>query len=135
MTRPVGNIPTTNVDGVGDSPASAIAQLQSLIDQFNEAVQAFGAADGIATLDADGKVPDQQIGRGVAGGVASLNDQGKIPVGLLPAAEVAGGLSTQVTESGYTGSGDRYVADATLNFVTTSSGTKLNIVITYAQVT
>ncbi|MGE0658264.1 MAG: hypothetical protein AB7F36_01685 [Reyranellaceae bacterium] len=44
-----------------------------------------GAADGVADLDAGGKVPVAQLPAGTANGVATLDAGGKIPVAQIPA--------------------------------------------------
>lgn len=52
-----------------------------------------GAAEGVATLDANTKVPDVQLGRGQANGVASLDANSKVPTSQLNAG-VPSGLAT-----------------------------------------
>ena len=54
-------------------------QFFELFRTAKEILAARGTADGVASLDADGKVPDDQTGRGEAGGVASLDGTTKVP--------------------------------------------------------
>ena len=70
-----------------------------------------GAANGVATLGADGKVPTGQLPamdyvptseKGVASGVATLGTDGKVPPGQLPAMNYA--PSTHASQHGSGGS-------------------------------
>lgn len=70
-----------------------------------------GAANGVATLGADGKVPTGQLPamdyvptseKGVASGVATLGTDGKVPPGQLPAMDYA--PSTHASQHGSGGS-------------------------------
>lgn len=47
-----------------------------------------GVANGLATLDASGKVLDAQLKLAVANGLATLDGTGKIPAAQLPASAV-----------------------------------------------
>lgn len=43
-----------------------------------------GAPNGVASLNASGKVPNDQLNMGVAGGLAALDSSGKVPSSQLP---------------------------------------------------
>ena len=134
MPIPDGNVATEHADAGSDSPARAREDILDLMTQFNALIASAGQALGMATLNGAGKLPDAQSGRGQANGVASLTGQGKIPTTQFPAS-VVDFLTPNVTEDGYTGSGDRYLVDASYAWVITDAGVRLNITHTYAELT
>lgn len=58
---PTGSVSTTKIDAGTDSPADARADIKTMADKVNDMVGARGAADGVAGLDSDAKVPTAQI--------------------------------------------------------------------------
>lgn len=61
MAWPSVTIDTTSMDAGTDSPATARAQIKQMADNVNGIKDARGAASGIASLDAGGKVPAGQV--------------------------------------------------------------------------
>ena len=55
--------------------------MKSLIDSLNSHL---GTANGIATLDANAKVPESQLNLGTANGIATLDSDGKLSQTQLP---------------------------------------------------
>lgn len=55
------NVVTTNLDAAGDSPAAARADLKAALDEVKNVINGRAAADGVASLDSTGKVPDGQL--------------------------------------------------------------------------
>ena len=55
--------------------------IKSLIDSLNSHL---GTANGIATLDANAKVPESQLNLGTANGIATLDNDGKLSQTQLP---------------------------------------------------
>ena len=55
--------------------------MKSLIDSLNSHL---GTANGIATLDADAKVPKSQLNLGIANGIATLDSDGKLELEQSP---------------------------------------------------
>ena len=88
-----------------------------------------GAANGVASLGSDGKVPGAQLPsldyiptsqKGAANGVASLGEDGKIPSAQLP--ETGGEAYTAtLTTSGWAQSGNRYAQTVNVTGVTAST--------------
>ena len=88
-----------------------------------------GAANGVASLGSDGKVPGAQLPsldyiptsqKGAANGVASLGADGKVPSAQLP--ETGGEAYTAtLTTSGWAQSGDRYSQTVNVTGVTAST--------------
>lgn len=76
-----------------------------------------GQAEGVATLNANSKVPDSQLGRGSPNGVASLDENGRVPYSQLPesATELKGywnaNTNTPTLADGIGTSGDFYFVD------------------------
>jgi len=60
-TWPSSDIDTTDLDAGTDVPATARADLKEAVDNINTIRAARGVADGIASLDASGKVPVAQL--------------------------------------------------------------------------
>lgn len=61
MAWPTGSVSTANLDQGSDSPAQARSDLKTLVDKVNDMIQARAAADGVASLDGSGKVPQGQL--------------------------------------------------------------------------
>jgi hypothetical protein len=66
---------------------------------FHETRGVRGLADGLASLDTGGKVPDVQIGRASANGVASLDSGGKVPDAQLGRASANGVASLDASKT------------------------------------
>ncbi len=88
MPWPVDNISTGNVDAETDTVTRT--DFLNLFRVVKALIAGRGTASGVASLDANGKVPDAQIGRGAADGVASLGSGSKVPVVQLPAGTADG---------------------------------------------
>ncbi|MEJ1353082.1 MAG: hypothetical protein RPU13_13815 [Candidatus Sedimenticola sp. (ex Thyasira tokunagai)] len=89
MAWPNDNLDTTEFDQGTDSPGLARAMLYALINIVKSIIGARGQADGVADLDAEGKLPNGRIRIGEAGGVAGLDGGGKVPSVQLPAMDFA----------------------------------------------
>ena len=87
MAWPTDNLATTHFDQSTDSPASARSVLEDTIEAVKEMIAARASTDGVASLDANMRVPASQLPRGIAGGVASLDASTLVPSDQLPAAE------------------------------------------------
>jgi hypothetical protein len=62
MTWPASaSFATTHLDSGGDSPASARADILALMNDVEDIIAAAGIAEGVATLGADGYVPQEQL--------------------------------------------------------------------------
>lgn len=72
MAWPAGGISTANLDADGDSPKNARPDLKATVDAVNTMAAAYGAASGVASLDASAKVP-----------TAQLPDAGFLPPGIM----------------------------------------------------
>ena len=77
MPWPVNDLDTTALDSETDRPPRA--EFLKISGRVMTMIEARGTADGVASLDANAKVPDAQIGRGQASGVASLDGTTKVP--------------------------------------------------------
>ena len=82
-----------NVNSPGVTVSEVAAEIAKALESYILASQK-GAANGVASLDALGKVLKEQIpaleyiaknARGTANGVASLDGNGKVPVAQIPA--------------------------------------------------
>lgn len=82
MPWPVDDISTGDLDSGSDTPPRTTFFRMATV--LKSIIANRGAAGGIASLDANSKVPDTQIGRGSANGVASLGANGKVPAAQLP---------------------------------------------------
>ena len=82
MPWPVDDLSTADVDSGADTPPRA--EFFKLFQRVKAIIGGRSTADGIASLDANRRVPDAELGRGVAGGVASLDGQGRVPQAQLP---------------------------------------------------
>lgn len=60
-TWPSGDVPHTNLDSGTDSPASARADIDTMVTRVNDMMNAKGQINGVAGLDGSGDVPDAQI--------------------------------------------------------------------------
>ena len=67
-----------------DTNGNAIAQNISGLDERYILASAKAAANGVASLGADSKVPVSQLPVAAANGVASLGADGKVPSSQLP---------------------------------------------------
>jgi hypothetical protein len=61
MAWPGSTISTNNLDDASDKPANARADLLSAVQAVNDIVDSRGVANGVASLDGSGHVPDAQI--------------------------------------------------------------------------
>jgi hypothetical protein len=61
MAWPSSSVSTTNLDSTADRPADARADLYNAVVAINDIVSMRGVADGVASLNASGHVPDAQI--------------------------------------------------------------------------
>ena len=130
MPVPEGSVPTNNVDSGSDDPSKARIGFLNLIRQFNALIASVGQASGIASLGSNGRVTDDQMGRGQANGVAPLNNNSKIPVDYIPP---TGGLvtaPTRYTSDGYTGN-SRGIETQTVEIELDNSGLRLHVHTTY----
>ena len=82
MSWPADDISTADLDAGADTPPRAT--FFRMARAIKAIIAGRGVADGIASLGAEGKVPDAQLGRGLADGVASLGGGGKVPDDQLP---------------------------------------------------
>ncbi|MBL3601308.1 MAG: hypothetical protein JMN25_15825 [gamma proteobacterium endosymbiont of Lamellibrachia anaximandri] len=89
MGWPTDDLNTTDTDQGTDNPGLARSMLNSLILKVKEIIAARGAIDGVADLDATGKVPMGRLLAGVASGLATLDGAGQVPTGQLPALNYA----------------------------------------------
>ena len=118
MAWPTENLETTALDSGGDDPSAARSWIKKALDQINDIRASRGAANGIASLGNDNKVPGTQLGRGSASGVASLNSNSRIPVIQLPAATTSeqGAAKLSTVANGITGTAtDEIVTPEILN--------------------
>ena len=67
--------------------------INSILSNF---ISYMGQADGIATLDNNGKVPDTQLKVAVANGIATLDTNAKVNVSQLPKSDVAENTNTKM---------------------------------------
>ena len=91
MAWPVDNITTESVDSNNDRPNRG--HFFTLFSRVKSIIAARGAANGVASLDLDGKVPvgqlpdsvtrNQNLRRGEPNGVASLDANGDVPIGQI----------------------------------------------------
>lgn len=85
MTWPTADIETTDLDAATDTPPRPM--FKRIADRLQSVIGARGQADGVASLDADGHVPDAQLGGvNAAGGLARLDSTNRIPTARLRAA-------------------------------------------------
>ena len=61
MTWPVDDLDITHLDEGSDSPALARPMLARLVTRVKSIIASRGVANGIATLDATGKIPAEQL--------------------------------------------------------------------------
>lgn len=61
MAWPASTLNTTNLDSASDKPSDARADLLATVQAVNSISSMRAAADGIASLDGSGLVPDSQI--------------------------------------------------------------------------
>jgi hypothetical protein len=61
MSWPGSTISTNNLDSSGDKPADARSDLYDAVVAVNNIINSRAVANGIASLDATGTVPDSQI--------------------------------------------------------------------------
>ena len=77
MPWPVDNLSTDALDSAQDQPPRA--EFLKGWRRLKMIIAARGTADGVASLDADARVPGAQLGRGAANGVAALAADGRVP--------------------------------------------------------
>lgn len=70
MAWPADDLHTTNMDSDSDSPAAARPMFVRLVNRVKSIIAARGVPNGIATLDASGKIPVEQLPDG--GGAGTL---------------------------------------------------------------
>lgn len=61
MAWPAGGIDTSNLDASSDSPDSARADLLAAVQQLNDVISMRGVAGGVASLNAQGKIPSTEL--------------------------------------------------------------------------
>lgn len=79
MTWPT-TVTLTSLDADTDSPLSARPQIKAIGDAVNDIIAERASADGVASLDASGTVPQAQIPN-------TLSSSGGSTITLLPASE------------------------------------------------
>jgi hypothetical protein len=57
----VGNVTTTHLDSADDSPAEARVELYNALLELQNVINGRGAVNGVASLDANTKVPSAQM--------------------------------------------------------------------------
>jgi len=57
----VGNVTTTHLDSADDSPAEARVELYNALLELQNVINGRGAVNGVASLDADSKIPSAQM--------------------------------------------------------------------------
>ena len=77
MPWPVDNLSTDALDSAQDQPPRA--EFLKGWRRLKMIIAARGTADGVASLDADARVPGAQLGRSAANGVAALAADGRVP--------------------------------------------------------
>lgn len=55
------NVSTTNLDSATDNPAAARPDLKAALDELTNVIDGRATANGVASLDANGKVPSTQM--------------------------------------------------------------------------
>lgn len=61
MAWPGSTVSTTNLDSASDKPADARADLLSAVQSLNDIINSRGVANGVASLNSSGVIPDAQI--------------------------------------------------------------------------
>lgn len=61
MPWPSSNVDTTHMDAAGDDASQARAEIKKMADNVNAMKDMRGVADGVASLDSGGKVPEAQL--------------------------------------------------------------------------
>ena len=61
MSFPTNQVPTTNLDEASDSPSAARADLLSAVQNLNTIVSGASAANGVALLDSNGRIPSTKL--------------------------------------------------------------------------
>lgn len=61
MAWPDGALTTTHLDAGSDDPSQARAEIEAAIEAINAIAASRGVANGVASLDAGGKVPVGQL--------------------------------------------------------------------------
>ena len=103
MTLPTEQISTTNIDSVDDSPSQALAQIKQAVDSLNQMIASFNHANGIATLNAKGRMREGDL-PGVDRGLSYINGM----LGhssIAPATRTAGGGNNVVKRIAIDGQG------------------------------
>lgn len=83
MARPNANDITT-ASFADDQQRPSRTVLGAIAQFCIDLATSFGAASGVATLDANAKIPDAQLARNENNGVAPLDATGKLPALKLP---------------------------------------------------
>lgn len=122
MTWPTDDIETTDLDAATDTPPRPM--FKRIADRLQSVIGARGQANGVASLDAAGHVPDAQLGGvNAAGGLARLDSTNRIPTARLRAAtETAPGVVelASASEAAALTRTDRAVSPANLPDATTT---------------
>lgn len=122
MTWPTDDIETTDLDAATDTPPRPM--FKRIADRLQSVIGARGQANGVAALDADGHVPDAQLGGvNVASGLARLDSTNHLPSAHLRVAteSVRGGVElASAAEAAALSRTDRAVSPANLPDATTT---------------
>ena len=90
MTWPIDDISTSALDSQNDRPPRA--EFFKLFQRVKTIIAGRGRAGGVASLGADGRVPEgqlppsatQSVELGVPNGAATLDTNGNVPLGQIP---------------------------------------------------
>lgn len=109
-----------------------VNKLTDMFDSLLTAINAnLGVADGFATLNASGKVPDAQLNMGVANGLATINADGKIALlnNVVNTGDsdtpVIGGTTKFTTGGAYADKTDTPIEGSRRNFTSSGAYTEL----------
>jgi hypothetical protein len=80
----LGNVTTNNLDSSADDPSQARAELYNALVELQAVISGRGTADGVASLDGTGKIPNTQLPNTITSGVGTnlilSPDQGRVSV-------------------------------------------------------
>lgn len=80
----LGNVTTNNLDSSADDPSQARAELYNALVELQAVISGRGTADGVASLDGTGKIPNTQLPNTITSSVGTnlilSPDQGRVSV-------------------------------------------------------